>query len=876
MAPGERGYLRSTPPLVLLQIDSEVASYAAKVRRVASSLADALHEDGKLVPYASLELEFAQEERPTLLTAVAGTRLAFGVPRNMTPNRFPDFELLRDFVEWICNPPEGAQERGGAKALRNHAYEQRVGRGGLPAALWAVGGRSAPPGLGGIQGWLLETLFQPAFRTLPRWLWARHRSRKLVRGWLGAALRQRASHEGLFEVLENVASVQRNRLDLPADHAQHREALQVLEELLVRSLLADLNTPAVGRLLPKQRRRTARPVLLVALPAPDTEGSRAAERFLRAFHQARDTGPAPGPLVIAMGHTSAGLLADLGDPQVRNLTQAGLLLHQRAEPVVLTRLTEESFEAGLPLRRVGPKRYRFGWRQQTALMTVMGLLSTTLLAFGAREFFGWGKTHACLGGDASVAGSDPVDPVSASPQEWMVAKKAIDAENARAEAFERSGWKVRTVAHIGSSQPKGETDAQFNGAVPELRGIALWQHRLNNEAQSNGRIVPLRVEEFEAGAAFKDAEQAAQAVVNKVNNPEGDDSRHPIVGVIGLAQSRGETLKALKTLEQAGIPVAGTTATADEMSIAGTDNTYWPFAPLNSVEARIEARFASTSPIVSLGDPERGCTASDYAIIVKNDADLYSKNLADKFSGEFSKQPQSDTEDFNFDQDPNNPVASGELSSANTLADRVCQEAQRHPRAVVYWATRARDLTAFLNATEGNECSSRSSGLTVMGGNELTNLALAGAFHNKDWLRLYYSAHALPASDHRASEATRKFAKDYTSFMKAKSSGADPWAQDGHSAVAYDALQALSKAINLAAASDDLRKQGVRAALGSGKVNFEGATGHVEYHDPGMPPTDKALVLLKPSPKGPIAVTACGAYTEGQSYSGQPAPCDAY
>lgn len=51
-----------------------------------------------------------------------------------------------------------------------------------------------------------------------------------------------------------------------------------------------MRTPKVDGLpVPRRRRRTARPVLLVEVPPAGAEGSRAAERFLRALHRARAT-----------------------------------------------------------------------------------------------------------------------------------------------------------------------------------------------------------------------------------------------------------------------------------------------------------------------------------------------------------------------------------------------------------------------------------------------------------------------------------------------------------------------------------------------------------------------------------------------------------
>ncbi|WP_326791154.1 hypothetical protein [Streptomyces sp. NBC_00151] len=114
------------------------------------------------------------------------------------------------------------------------------------------------------------------------------------------------------------------------------EASQVCENLLVRALLEDLGVPSVGGLLPTRRRRTARPVLLFALPHDSTQRV-AAECFLKAVHTAHSAPAAravqePGPLVIAVGQPSTALLSQL-KPDERNFaTAAGCLARGHDQP----------------------------------------------------------------------------------------------------------------------------------------------------------------------------------------------------------------------------------------------------------------------------------------------------------------------------------------------------------------------------------------------------------------------------------------------------------------------------------------------------------------------------------------------------------------
>jgi ABC-type branched-subunit amino acid transport system substrate-binding protein len=163
--------------------------------------------------------------------------------------------------------------------------------------------------------------------------------------------------------------------------------------------------------------------------------------------------------------------------------------------------------------------------------------------------------------------------------------------------------------------------------------------------------------------------------------------------------------------------------------------------------------------------------------------------------------------------------------------------------------------------------------VTVLGGNELTNVAQTGAFAEKDWLRLYYSAHRLPDGDRKASDRTVQFVDEYDAYVEDTTGGRDPWRQDGHSAVSYDAFHVLSEAVREAGLTDPaVERKSVRLVLGAG-IAFDGATGYVSYDGANAPPHDKTLVLLRQSGTQPKAVLACGAYRQGESSEDQGPPC---
>ncbi|WP_217710491.1 ABC transporter substrate-binding protein [Streptomyces sp. NA04227] len=877
MAPADREYLATSPPLFLFDVPGSGTAYERRVRRVVEALREALDDNGKLAPYAVLEAGAGYE----LAGAEVGRRLEFGIPRFMTPDRLPQFSLLRDVVTEVLQRQSAGGAGAGARVLRDTAYLKRVEQGGLPGLLWSLGGSESPQ-QGGLYSWLLSVIWQPLTHSLPRLLWARRKTRQLIRParlspfrrrrWLGAELNAERGKENFFRVMDEMAQRQVPRLALHAGHPQREEALQGLEELLVRALLEDLRVPPARRFLPRRRRRTARPVILVELPQ-ESELARPVERFLYAFHQGRATALPPGPLVIAVGRPSAQLLRHLGDPGEVNLAQAGLQLNQREGEPVLVRLREEPFTRfGLPIRQVQPRLFRTSWRTMTSLVAGATALAVAGAGLAAGVALG-GSEHRCVGGDDTVDASAAAGPPPLRAGKWYnQALEVIKNENLRAEEFaKRDHRTVRTVFHFGSTAPAANDETiLFDGTVAELRGVAMWQRKLNDDAISDNSRVPLRVEVVPTGAGAKFAEREARKLVQDINSGKYKGPKQ-VVGVLGYAQSKKETRAALKVLGEAGIPAVGTTATADEMLDSNTYQSYWPFTPANSTEARIAADFAQDQDIIVRREGD-GCSPARQAVVIQNSADLYSNSLTSKFVAAFPGTSKV----VNFSQDgrfEDAPAGTPKLSSAHDLAETVCKALKDESESVVYWSARARDFTAFVNALDTQGTCIRHD-ITVLGGNELTNVAQTGAFDDKDWLRLYYSAHRMPVDDARASEKTRQFVEDYDRFVTTTSGGdTDPWRQDGHSAVAYDAFHVLSRAVDITYRDKNADPRSMLTAL-SGGITFDGATGYVSYgQGSNAPPPDKTLVLLRQSAKGPKVVAACGAYRNGETSSAQGPPC---
>ncbi|WP_131786471.1 hypothetical protein [Protofrankia symbiont of Coriaria ruscifolia] len=138
VAPVDRSYLMTKPTLFVLQVRGDGPEYDKRVRRVVEALRKPIDQGGKLVPYAELDAESGGP----LLTEQAGDSLGFGRPRHMTPDRFPQFTLLKGVVHDIQKQGEGAGPDASARGLRDSAYAKRVQQGGLPAFLWTISGET--------------------------------------------------------------------------------------------------------------------------------------------------------------------------------------------------------------------------------------------------------------------------------------------------------------------------------------------------------------------------------------------------------------------------------------------------------------------------------------------------------------------------------------------------------------------------------------------------------------------------------------------------------------------------------------------------------------------------------------------------------------
>ncbi|MDT3397056.1 ABC transporter substrate-binding protein [Streptomyces sp. B1866] len=847
------------PPVLLLahgETEEDADGARARAARAVDELEGCLRAQGaKLVPYARVSaarLRAARGGWP--VSTDIGTQLAEDPPRRTGRLRLRDFALAQDVVAWALGPDADPQ---GGEALRDHAYARHLRRAPLARTLWRLGG--GDPGAAAGPSWFtfaVSVLLRPLFQTFPRWWWARRRDRRLLwsarsgwyADWRGIGHGRRAV--GFFEHAA--------RLVAPAGPEGRQEAVAVLERLVLRALLHDLKSAArPGRLSPWRRRRLTRYVLLLELPDGAGEEAPGAEFLAEYAAAARETGCAAVVVVAAGPARTApadGERIGLARAAARWDRAAGLPTGATAP--LLVDLPARSGAGGSALAPVAPRTFRMGPATElvlgfTALVAGLGVLAPLLLwpAVGGDG----GADAGCIGGPATApVASAPLEAGSVSPKEqYQRVVDMIEAQNRQAEeAASQLHRQVRTVVHLGSTIPATLDRERFDGAIPELRGIALAQQDLNREAGNDDQKVWLRVERVEAGERFARAPAEAREIVRKAaTNPK-------IIGVVGITQSRTETMEAVRILGGAGIPTIGTTATADQMQV---NRYYRSMAPSNSREARIVSEFARKARIVE--DSSGSCAPAEAAVVIEDPTDLYSRTIGEDFAARFGGRPHILQYSPNASDSP--PGSGGDRvtqeESIHAVAEAVCERITAEPRTVVYWASRSREFAAFLSSFgDDTPCEGRK--LTVLGGNELTNAALTGTFRDPAWLRLYHSAHVLPVGYQR-SDTARQFSDAYARTFGRK----DLWRNDGHAALAYDGMQLVAAAANEAYAGTDGRevnRSNVQSSLYRG-IRKEGASGYLDFdRSGGAVSTDKPLVVLHRARGGSEPVLSCGAFAQ--------------
>ncbi|MFI6743336.1 hypothetical protein ACIBI9_61560 [Nonomuraea sp. NPDC050451] len=325
--------------------------------------------------------------------------------------------------------------------------------------------------------------------------------------------------------------------------------------------------------------------------------------------------------------------------------------------------------------------------------------------------------------------------------------------------------RVITVFYLGVLTTSHPGDDQTGGSAGELSGIAARQGAYNRLGSWQ-----IKVELANSGQYFRHAEFAARMIRQRA---AGDPD---VGGVIGLAWSRTETQDAIRVLSDAHIPMLSTTNSADLTPLVyhGRPSPYFfRMAAPNSAQARaFELWLAHGLPGGKPVAPQR------VAVLVERDAEdheLYSKDLADGLA----KGPYGSAKQYLFaNQD--------ELASKVDLA---CQDGAE----VLLYTGRATYLNTVADTRE-HQCADK---VQVLAGDDVTEklaqLLVKDDFTNKPAISF------VALNDVRQGQGGNRTQTEIENWIASvKATGVSRV----HAWMGYDALLAVTSAINKIKASD--------------------------------------------------------------------------
>ncbi|MFI7700187.1 hypothetical protein [Nonomuraea sp. NPDC049480] len=479
----------------------------------------------------------------------------------------------------------------------------------------------------------------------------------------------------------------------------------------------------------------------------------------------------------------------------------------------------------------------------------------------------WRRDVTCIGettGHGSVTSAGVLSPEDAT-RLYNEDKKAIEAENNRVRDLARTNpekkYTIKTVVYLGSGVTGVFDDGvAYNGVIPEMRGIRLAQRKMNELAERNPRTkdnlsgnVFVVVDIREAGKDYAQAPEIARQVVQQ--------STETVLGVIGLGESRQQTLDALKILGDGGLPMLGMGATSEDMQ---KHPLYRQISYDNPYQTSMFKAFVRQANIIRVGGSD-DCAPAGNAVVIGDPTDNYSLRLAENIAAEFG----IDRDRVIWYPRPGEVISAhpkGTLVSNDTeLIEKTCGQLQRSPDdTVIFWPGRAERLRDFLDkAKDSGACPPW---FTVVSGADLTTTAvLKERFPTSfDKVTLYYAAHALVSRP--PNSAGIEYDRRYVDTYKTRN---DAWYDHWRGPVAYDGLVTMATGINTVCRENGPAGCGrgsvashLRYRIG-GRSGLRGATGILRFvKDPwstaGFTPIEKRFLMLRATPAGPSVVMECG------------------
>ena len=411
--------------------------------------------------------------------------------------------------------------------------------------------------------------------------------------------------------------------------------------------------------------------------------------------------------------------------------------------------------------------------------------------------------------------------------------QAINRENDR--------LKPGSYVTVALLEPFTATDADNLGDVlHELQGAYLAQYQANHDA--NDQTPKIRLVLANPGATGTYWEQTVDRLERMTK------SRDRLRAVTGVGMSTDNNKLAVKELTRRGIPVIGSSITADDLANGQHGKDPFPglarVSPTNTDEARALASFAKVS-------------ARKAFLVYDKPGDPYTRTLQTSFAKLLKGSP--------YGAQPFTPPAdrSQEGTTANTfrqITHVVCDTADS--MTTIFFAGRHTQLRQFINALGDRGCQDRS--FTLLTGDEGSYLTGDKALHRgalQRHLTVRYTALAHPDAWAKDSAKTGGSAADTETLNgMLRSATGEPIGpigpislDDGQLIIAYDAMQLAVQGIREATADGQeapaLADVGNQWTLVKGSQRVPGASGWICLDNHGNP-YDKAVPVVELTPQG--------------------------
>ncbi|MFI5689613.1 hypothetical protein [Streptomyces sp. NPDC051636] len=446
--------------------------------------------------------------------------------------------------------------------------------------------------------------------------------------------------------------------------------------------------------------------------------------------------------------------------------------------------------------------------------------------------------RSCAPGVVRPEGSDECVGVASNAYDFgrpqlKDAVKAIDRENRRL----RSGSYVTVAVMLPytSTAPSSLADIQH-----QLQGAYLAQYQANHAA--NAMVPAIRLVLANPGATGAHWQRTVDQLTRMTTSADR------LRAVAGIGQSTDSNKKAVKELTRRGIPVVGSSITADDLANGQHGKDPFPglarVSPTNTDEARALASFAKVS-------------AGRAMLVYDKPGDPYTQTLKNAFTVLLKGS--------HLEPRPFYPPAdrSKEGSTAGTFWE-ITQILCSTPRTTdtILFAGRHTQLRQFINALGARGCDDRK--FTLLTGDEGSYLTGDGKLDRKALghnLSVRYTSLAHPEAWTATPATTGGSAKDARDLLglvaEAKGEPVGPIGSagldDGQLIIGYDAVRLAARGILMASRGGKvppaLTRVGHEWGQVQGGLRLGGASGWICLDAHGNP-YDKAVPIVELVPEG--------------------------